>query len=130
MIDRYVNLKSVWTVLDKISNGFNLTEDERILIYRFKDKLTDSSKFESDTNREFSRLQLLKRKDAIEAKLVERSVIHLNCKFSLVPQKDYWSVYVGTDEWLTKLDDNLARRIAYDINVAFKIKSARMSKFN
>lgn len=125
---KIIDLNLVYNILTKAIEGEELTYFERVMLYRFKDKLTDSESFEFTTNRTFSGLQLKFEKDRIEDLLNERLPINLHCNFTLKPvDKTNWELYQGESLFLDKLDTKLARRIAYDINVAIGIQVSRNS---
>jgi len=123
-----IDLKLVWDTMNKVIEGVIPTESDRLILYRFKDKLTDSEKFEFTVNKEFSRIQLKELKDEIEYLIDNRFKVVLKMGFELVPYAEVnWKLMHYGNIYLDNLDTKLARRIAYDINVAIKIKASKTS---
>lgn len=126
---KQINLAKVYQSLDKAISGQVLDYSDRLNLLRFKHKLTDSESFEFTTNRTFSALQLKHEKDSIESSLMKREVISLSCDFELVPVGiTNWELHQWGKVYLDSLDTKIARRIAYDINVAIGIKVSRSNK--
>lgn len=122
-----ISMIKVYKVLEGfIENNSNPFED-RLAIYRFLSKLSDTEEFELQVNREFSAYKLKNKKDTIEEKLRERSDIDLMCGFSLHPyQQTNWQLFLHDELFLDSLDFKIARRIAFDINIAFNIKAGQL----
>lgn len=128
-IKKTFSLNKVRDVLAKVMNDPSYTLEEKILIYRFRDKLTDTESFELRVNREFSAIQLKTEKDGVDKAIWERTPIYLPCGFYLKPvQETNWELYLNDEIFLKQLDQKIARRIALDINVAFSIKAAQLSR--
>lgn len=92
-----VDVIQSYKILDKAISGMVLTDEDRLMLYRFKDKLTDSESFEFTVNRLFNGYQLKTWKDIVERFLNERRTIRLMCDFYLIP--------VGDTNWVLKCND-------------------------
>ncbi len=128
-IDRAFNLSELRSLLMDLINDPHLPMTNRILLYRFLDKITDSDKFSLRVNKEFSALNLKMDKNRINDSIVNRNPINLNCDFYLKPvQTTNWELHWNNRLFLSKLDAKIARRIAFDINAAFAIKASRLDR--
>ena len=125
-IDKNINLIEVYEVLNKFIHTNSNPLTERLSIYRFLNKLSDTEEFELRVNREFSAYKLKNQKDKYLKLIEERQEIQLPCEFTLVPyQLTNWRLYWKDDLFLDSFDESLAKRIAFDINVAYAVKCSR-----
>jgi hypothetical protein len=128
-IKKELNLDNVRKILLKLIDDYNYNLNDRIEIYRFFHKLTDSESFEVIVNRQFSALKLKLEKAGIEEALNSRKPFFMKCGFILKPvQEVSWELYLNNEIFLDSLDKKIARKIAFDINVAFFIKASRQSR--
>lgn len=128
-ITKNISLNRVYKLFESLIADNHLSLDDRVLLYRFLNKLTDTEEFELHVNREFSAHKLKTKKDNIEMLLSQREEINLPCEFVLQPYKSTnWQLYWNDELFLDSLDLKIARRIAFDINVAFSIKASQLSK--
>lgn len=128
-ISKSISIPKVYRVLEEFCKNNANAFDDRLAIYRFLNKLSDTEEFELQVNREFSAYKLKNRKDQIEDALRERKDLELMCGFSLHPYKvTNWQLYLNDELFLDSLDFKIARRIAFDINTAFNIKAAQIAK--
>lgn len=125
-IDKNINLIEVYEVLNKFIHTNSNPLTERLSIYRFLNKLSDTEEFELRVNREFSAYKLKNQKDKYLKLIEDRKEIQLPCEFTLVPyQLTNWRLYWKDDLFLDSFDESLAKRIAFDINVAYAVKCSR-----
>jgi hypothetical protein len=122
-VSNILDLGSVRSLLLKAaSDDQYYTQEERMNLYRFVDKLSDSDAFEGIVNKAFSEVKN-KTKLSIDSNLQSRTPIRLNCGFELVPVgSTNWELVLNGSEFLVSLNKATARKIALDINVAFNIK--------
>lgn len=126
-INKNINLVKTYKILENFITDNSQPYEDRLTIYRFLNKLTDTEDFELRVNREFSAYKLKNKKDEIEMNINKRVEINLSCGFSLVPYRaDSWKLYLDDELFLESLDARIAKRIAYDINVAFSIKHSQL----
>lgn len=124
--EKGIDFKKVYSILSELLDNQSLPLTDRILLYRFVDKLKDSEKFEGLVNRNFNALYLLQEKDGINESIENNKSIFLPCRFYLKPiGNDNWELYLDNSLFLDKLSAQLARKISKDINIAYLIKSRR-----
>lgn len=128
-INKNISLPKVYKILESYCKDLSHPLEDRMMIYRFLNKLSDTEDFELKVNREFSAYKLKNKKDAIEDAIINRVDIQLPCEFVLHPVKiTNWQLYWNDELFLDSLDPKIARRIAYDINVAFAIKVSQSNR--
>lgn len=129
-IQKSINLKEVFNIITEMIGNPELSARDRILMYRFLDKLSDADTFENVVNKEFSTIKRKTWKDAIEKSIADRKEIVLKCGFCLLPTgASNWELYLNNELFLDQLDKKIAYNIAMDINSAFLIKSSRIRRF-
>lgn len=125
-VDKNINLIEVYEILNKFIHTNSNPLNERLSIYRFLNKLSDTEEFELRVNREFSAYKLKNQKDKYLKLIEDRKEIQLPCEFTLVPyQLTNWKLYWKDDLFLDSFDESLAKRIVFDINVAYAVKCSR-----
>jgi len=130
-IQKSINLRKVYSILNEMISNPEFSAEDRLLLYRFLDKLSDTDAFENVVNRKFSIIKRKSWKSAIEKCITDRSEIVLKCGFCLLPSGvSNWELYLNNELFLDQLDKKIAYNIAMDINVAFLIKSSRDSRFS
>lgn len=128
-INKNISMTKVYKILESYCSDLSNSLENRTTIYRFLSKLSDTEDFELRVNREFSAYKLKNKKDAIEDAITNRKEIQLPCEFLLHPIKTTnWQLYWNDELFLDSLDPKIAKRIAYDINVAFAIKVSQVNK--
>ena len=124
----YIALVSLSTLLSNIiENNYSPTDDEKVLLKRFIDKVADSENFALSTNYAFHRYKTLQ-VSTYNEKLIGREELYIGSDFVLHPRTDNkvnWYLTYKGELVLDELDTKLARKIATDINVAMKILAAR-----
>lgn len=128
-IRKEININNVKNLILEIIDDLNYSLTDRMELYRFINKLSDSENFEVTVNRQLSALKLKNDKEFINSSIDSRKDIFLKCGFLLKPvQETNWELFLNNESFLDQLDKNLARKIALDINVAFLIKAVRLSR--
>ena len=124
----YIDLESLYSILSNIiENNYSPTDDEKVLLKRFIDKMADSENFALSTNYAFHKYKMLQ-VSAYNEKLIGREELYIGSDFVLHPRTDNkvnWYLTYKGELVLDELDTKLARKIATDINVAMKILAAR-----
>ena len=124
----YIDLESLYSILSNIiENNYSPTDDEKVLLKRFIDKVADSENFALSTNYAFHRYKTLQ-VSTYNEKLIGREELYIGSDFVLHPRTDNkvnWYLTYKGELVLDELDTKLARKIATDINVAMKILAAR-----
>ena len=127
-IKKKLNFDNVRKVLLDLIEDLNYDLNDRIEVYRFLHKLADSENFEVIVNKQFSAIKLKLEKEEIDNALNSRENIFMKCGFMLKPvQEKNWELYFNNEIFLSSLDKKIARKIAFDINVAFSIKASKLS---
>lgn len=130
-IQKSINLKKVYDILNDMVSNPELSAYDRILMYRFLDKLSDTEAFEAIVNREFSMIKRNLWKNEVENCIADRKEVILKCGFCLVPSgMSNWELYLNNELFLDQLDKKIAFKIAMDINSAFLIKSSRIRRMD
>jgi hypothetical protein len=132
-IKKDLDLDNVRKILLELIDDLNYNLYDRIEIYRFLYKLSNSENFGVIVNKQFSAIRLKLEKTEIDEKLNSRNPIFMKCGFMLKPvQETNWELYLNNELFLDSLDKKIARKIAFDINVAFftKLQGNQDDKFH
>jgi hypothetical protein len=125
-IKKEINLGKVRKILLDFIEDLNYNLNDRIEIYRFLHKLSDSENFEIVVNKQLSGLKMKLESCDVEEAINSRKKFFMRCGFMLKPvQGDSWELYQNNELFLDSLDKKVARKIAFDINVAYVIKLSR-----
>jgi hypothetical protein len=128
-IKKEISLSRVRRILLELIDDLNYDLNDRIEIYRFFHKISNSESFEVIINKHFSALKLKLEKSGIEEALNSRKNLFMKCGFMLKPvQETNWELYLNNELFLDSLDIKIAKKIAFDINVAYFIKYSRCLK--
>jgi len=128
-IKRELNFDKVRKTLLEFIEDLNYNLNDRIEVYRFLHKLSDSEKFGALVNRNFSASKLKLEKKGIDEALNSRKSLFMKCGFMLKPVHDInWELYLNNELFLNSLDKEIARKIAFDINVAYSIKASQQAR--
>ena len=130
-ITAFINTEELFNILSGIiENDYRPTDDEKILLKRFIDKIADSENFALKVNTIFHKYKSLQN-SPIKDKIQAREDVNIGCDFELRPRTDNrvnWYLTHKGEILLDELDTKLARKIASDINVAIKIIAAKTNK--
>jgi len=123
MEGKYLSIPRVYALMSEYVSNNSIPYADRLTMFRAQSKLADNREFELKFNKEFSACKLKSVKDDYEYRLNNRIEIKLPLDFTLKPYlKTRWRLYQFDEIFLDGLDYKLAKRVAYDINVAFSIK--------
>lgn len=124
--DKHIDFNVLYEVLCKAGD----TNEEKLLIRKFMDKLTDSKEFSSIASEELKKcVKSTKSRTQIISLINKRSAIDLVPGYmKIVPEgKDNWTVMLGGRTLVDSLNKRIAIKVCEDINVAFNIYNSRLS---
>lgn len=125
MTSERIDFTESYNLLMKLSTSS--TPEDNLLLRRFIDKVSDSTKFCTKMKDHFRGIKLSRNSgESIYAPIINREVIELHPGLILTPVGNYsWKLTLPDGTVIDRLSSQLARRILLDINIAFSIKNSR-----